>query len=239
MLTQAGEGVLEVALGVEAEVLRLDRRVLGQDARLSGPLKVTTLDILVMLWRESLAAFSHRYPAIALEVSADNQIRNLNRREADVALRATNSPPDHLVGRRVGRFDYAPFIARGLLETLPEGVGFEGMPWVVWGERMGARVTWAWMRAHVPDARIACRVDSSVVLIELARAGVGAVHLPVSVASWMGPELVQVGPINPDFSSDLWVLTHPDLRHTARVKAFTEHMSEAIRAWFAAQKRMA
>ena len=42
------------------------------------------------------------------------------------------------------------------------------------------------------------------------------------------PELTRVGPIQPELDVDLWILTHADLRHSARVRAFTELASAEL-----------
>ena len=41
-------------------------------------------------------------------------------------------------------------------------------------------------------------------------------------------ELVRVGETIPALATDLWLLTHPDLRKTARVRAFMDFVAEAM-----------
>lgn len=225
--TAAGEEVVRVALAVEEQVLSLDRNVLGQDERLTGTLRVTTVDILGVHHIEAFGSFCRRYPGIELELSADNAMRSLTRREADVALRFTNDPPPNLVGRRIQTLDYALYGARTLLNLHPEQTPIEDLPWMAWDERLGARVTEAWMRRNVPRARIACRVDSSTVMLAAINAGMGIGFLPVFSAE-DSPALQQLRPVEPGFAMDLWLLTHEDLRRTARVRAFMEHLAQAL-----------
>jgi DNA-binding transcriptional LysR family regulator len=42
------------------------------------------------------------------------------------------------------------------------------------------------------------------------------------------PALVRIRPVEPGFGMDVWLLTHPDLRQNARVRAFMDHMAEAL-----------
>ncbi|HMB10761.1 MAG TPA: LysR family transcriptional regulator, partial [Saliniramus sp.] len=58
-----------------------------------------------------------------------------------------------------------------------------------------------------------------------ARAGLGP--LPCFIAG-QNPDLVRLAPPREDFSAGLWVLTHPDLRHAARVRAFLDFVNTAI-----------
>ncbi len=100
--TAAGEDLLRTAERVEAEVEALERRLSGQDLRLTGSLRMTTPDdmaeILVM---PLLRDFRRSYPDITVELILDNRMLNLTRREADIALRPTLEPPETLSGRRV------------------------------------------------------------------------------------------------------------------------------------------
>jgi DNA-binding transcriptional LysR family regulator len=226
--TQAGEDVVEVARGVEEQILSLDRRVLGQDTRLCGSLRVTTVDFMAILQMAAFRSFTRRYPGIDLELSADNAPRSLTKREADVALRITNKPPEHLVGRKLLRVEFALYGARSLVEQMGAQAELAAYPWMAWDERQGARLTEQWMHKHVPDARVVCRVDSATVMISSVRDGMGLSFLACVVGD-EDPGLVRLRPPEPGFGMDLWLLTHADLRHTARVRAFMEHMDEALR----------
>ena len=63
--------------------------------------------------------------------------------------------------------------------------------------------------------------------MEAVEAGIGIGPLPCFIADGR-PELVRLSPPNPDFSVGLWLLTHPDLRHSARVRAFLDFMAGEI-----------
>src|SRR5690606_12524930 len=62
VLTAAGEEMRESALRVEAEIAALGRKVVGQDLRLSGTVRIATIDMLaVWLLPRHLAAFRAAY----------------------------------------------------------------------------------------------------------------------------------------------------------------------------------
>ena len=46
------------------------------------------------------------YPALTIELSTSNDFANLSRRDADIALRLTRTPPEHLVGRELAKISY-------------------------------------------------------------------------------------------------------------------------------------
>jgi len=225
--THEARELLSVVERMEEAVQSLDRALLGKDARLVGSVRVTTVDVMALEHMRDIREFNASFPDVTVELSVDNEPRSLARREADVAIRVSNSPPEYLVGRRVGVFRYAVFAHRDLYEQ--HGDDLAAYPWVCWDERVRALMTEEWMKEHVPGARRTLHVDSATVMNAAIRSGLGAAHLPLSFAA-PHPELVQIGDVIDSFSMDLWILTHPDLRDTARVRAFTDFMSERLRA---------
>jgi DNA-binding transcriptional LysR family regulator len=227
VLTPAGEEMRDGALRVENEIATLSRKVNGQDLRLSGTVRVTTIDMLA-LWilPRHLRAFRTDFPGIELEISVSNIALNLTKREADVALRVGNEPPENLVGRRVGRLKFAIYGSRDYRINRPEedlqshdwiGLDPEHAPLV----RRFAR--------FLPDVRPTYRANSVAVAIAAAKAGIGLATLPCGIAD-VDPDLVRVGPLPEDFTLDLWLLTHEDLRRTARIRAFLDFLAEALAA---------
>ena len=84
-------------------------------------------------------------------------------------------------------------------------------------------------REAVPAARLAGRFDTVLGLAQAVKAGIGVGHLPCFIGdSW--PGLVRLAPPQPEYASSLWLLTHPDLRHTPRVRALLDFLAEAIAA---------
>ena len=74
---------------------------------------------------------------------------------------------------------------------------------------------------NIGPRRQVCRVNSVLGMAEVAAAGVGAAILPCFVGD-RRPELVRVGDPQSELDVDLWILTHADLRHSARVRAFMD-----------------
>lgn len=74
---------------------------------ISGTVRLTCTDsVLQSLLLPALAQFMPGYPALTLELSTSNDFANLSRRDADIALRLTKAPPEHLVGRCLGTVSY-------------------------------------------------------------------------------------------------------------------------------------
>ena len=228
--TAAGEDLVAVAARMEAETLALEGRVQGRDARLAGALRVSVMELVFRGFREAFGSFAAAHPEVALTVTATDDEVSLTRREADVALRLNNTPPEHLVGRKVGSVQFDVYASRDLVAGIGADAPLGAYPWIAWDERLNARWLDAWLAQHAPGARICLRVDAGAAAMHgLIAAGVGVQFL----ARFEGdadPSLVCLGPGDPFARRDLWLLTAPELRHTPRVRAFMDHMAPRLRA---------
>ncbi|MEJ2467260.1 MAG: LysR family transcriptional regulator [Candidatus Thiodiazotropha sp.] len=101
-LTTAGEDLMQAVQRMECEVLSVDGVLSGSDLTLSGPLRVTAIDNMAStVLMPMFGGFSRKYPDITLHLMVSNSDLSLAQREADVAIRLSNTPPDTLIGKRV------------------------------------------------------------------------------------------------------------------------------------------
>jgi DNA-binding transcriptional LysR family regulator len=226
--TAAGEDVIEVAERMEGEMLSVEARVLGRDAELRGRLRVSTFDVLFYMFSQSFTSFSRRYPHVELSVATSPERVSLPRREADIAIRLSNGPPENLVGRKVGYMQFGVYAARTLVERLGEDTPLGSYPWLSWDA--GENLAWfeGWLAENAPGAEIVLRLgDRGLLMAHAVRSGIGAQILPCLLAD-ADPSLQRLTPLDDVFRLDLWLLTLPELRTNSRVRAFMEHMIEAL-----------
>src|SRR5690606_4090587 len=154
---------------LEEEIASLSRKVTGQYLRLSGTVRVTTLDMLAFgLLPRHLAKFRTVYPGIEVELIVGNATLNLNRREADIALRVGNAPPDTLVGRRVGRLVFAIYGSETYHSDKP-GIGLEEHDWIGFDTEHAALTRR--FGAFLPSAEPLFRTNSIAAAIAATKAG--------------------------------------------------------------------
>lgn len=228
--TAAGHDIAAVAAEVEAQVLALEARVLGRDAKLRGELRVATMDLLLRRYHGAFEGFLGRYPSVELTVVSNDRALSLTRREADVALRLTNAPPQHLVGRRIDRVAFAVFASAELAERCGPDAPYDAYPWLHWDKRLNMRWLDVWLAQNAPNATVALRLDASTLSLHEAIAASLGVHFLACDEGDADPRLRRLGPPDPAFSRDVWLLTLPELRSTLRVRAFMDHMAERIAA---------
>lgn len=222
--TPAGEAAIATASSMLESLVTLERQLAGEDLRPSGVVRITTTDTLVDFIAPGLAAFRAAHPEIALELVAANAFFTLTRRDADVAIRPSLTVPDHLVGRRLATIAMAPYAAPAYLADRGRTRSFDALDWLGLDESLAHLGASAWMRKHVPPERVIFRSSSLLALQAAARAGHGVAPLPCYMGD-ADPGLSRLGSVIVEMASALWLLTHPDLRRVARIRAFLDFMA--------------
>ena len=227
-LTPCGEEMVRLAEEMENDILSFERQVTGRDLRPSGELRVTTNDaLLVHMMSDMFAGFRRLYPEIMLDVLVSNSSLNLSKRDADVAIRATNRAPETLVGRRIATFGCAVYGRAADGRERIDLADAHRHNWVGLGENLAAIRLAKWLQDHVPNDRVVYRVNTVLGLAEAVQAGIGIGLLPCAIgASTSG--LAQLSEVIPHVGGELWLLTHPDLRQTARVRAFMDYAGSEL-----------
>jgi DNA-binding transcriptional LysR family regulator len=207
---------LDAAEELRDRLAEVERRVAAQDDRLVGPLNVTTADTLLDIACACLKAFGDAHPGIALSLEVNNSFADLGRREADIAIRPTLTPPETLVGRRVARFSYAVYAGN------PSSEG-----WIGFDATLSALPAAQWLKGNVTDDRIGLRVNSLGAAAAAAEAGWGKALLPDYLGA--ARRLSRLGETVGELASELWVLYHPDLKGNPRVRAFSDFAAKWLR----------
>jgi DNA-binding transcriptional LysR family regulator len=231
--TSAGERMAVAAERMEDEALALDRDIAGRDHRLSGRLRVTSSETLAYRKLTShLAAFRQTHPGIVVELVVDNRVLNLSRREADIALRPMRPKEGDLWGRKLADVAWAIYGAAAYLEerggaiSSPNDLGHHAL--IGWEETARGVMAADWLHRMVPGDAFVYRTNSLVNQFTAAKAGIGLALLPC----YLGDDdsaLARAlhGPV-PDLAGELWIVTHADLKRTARVRAFFDIVGEGL-----------
>jgi DNA-binding transcriptional LysR family regulator len=199
---------------VERAMQALGRVAMAADPQLRGPIRVTLPGALATdLLMPDFAEFQRNWPDIELQLLAGYSLADLDRREADVAIRAMapgKLPDGHLTGRKVG--------------TSNKAIYGRGDCWIGW---RGAREDAAWV-AETPFADLPIRgaLNDPALQRTACQAGMGLTMLPCFFAD---PLLERRTPPVP--ANDVWVLVHPDLRDNPRLRVFRDFITQAIRGY--------
>jgi DNA-binding transcriptional LysR family regulator len=228
--TTEGEAIRRHAEQAEAAVHALERTVAGADYRLSGRVRLTTpADLAIDFVAPLLPGFRAAHPGIEVEIAVSDSDFDLARREADLALRATARPPEFLVGRKVADLNWwfmaspAYLSGRGRPDG-PQGLSAHDLI----GASEGFRRVRAfdWLERTCGD-RIVARTDHLPSMAAMAGSGLGIALLPSDLHR---PDLERLFLADTGSPAQLWLLTHPDLRRVARIRAFSDFLFESLRA---------
>lgn len=195
---------------------------------ISGTVRLTCTDsVLHTLLLPALALFMPAYPALTLELSTSNDFANLKRRDADIALRLTDSPPEHLVGRCLGAVGYRVCASPAYLSAVAIE-DLQRLAWIAPDDFLPDHPSVSWRRQRYPGVMPSYRCNSMLSVAELARAGLGIAVLPdFMLGEQQG--LQPLAEVPPSYDTALWLLTRPDCRALRSVVALFDELARAIR----------
>ncbi len=199
-------------------------------SQVSGAVRISTTDVLLHgLIAPALATLRQTHPLLAFDLHTSNELVNLTRRDADVAVRATRRPPQHLVGRKLGTIEVAVYAAKRRGAAKWADVEAERTDWIgvddaMPGTSVGRVAAPALSQKVVPRFK----VGSILSVLEFTALGIGVGILPLFLGEGRR-DLVRLTDALTDAETDLWLLAHPESRHLRRVSVTYTHLSQAIR----------
>lgn len=233
--SRAGYAATETALALAEQAERVETALEAARSttqlkpdRLSGTVCITTTDtILHGLVAPALKTLQVQHPLLAYDIHTGNELANLTRRDADIAVRATKRPPPHLVGKQIGPIRVALFAARtGPIQSYAE-VEAGLAPWVAPDDALPEHPSVLWRKRHFPKQAPAYRVGSILTVMELVALGLGVGILPIFLAGDR-TDLRQLTEVIDECQTELWLLTHPEARHLRRIATVFGHLSRTL-----------
>jgi len=227
--TVSGKIICKAAEEMEDLLLGSHRRIEGADTELTGEVHIHIPDIFDDWVCKRIAPFLQQHPKLKIQLSSETAIANLAKREADIALRFTDSPPLDMIGQKVYRLPVAVYasndfdidVFKSLTDIdLPNGP-LSGYPWVRWVPDYSDSNVERWTSKVSGKASAVVRVTTYKTLTNLIRNGAGIGCL----SPWFAeddPNLKCITPLVEEAGLDVWVLTHPDLRGVKRIKALKD-----------------
>ena len=235
-IAPAGERLLQHAERMEKEATAIERKMAGLEEKLTGTVRVTTSDSFgERVVAPLLAAFHARYPDIAFDLDADNRVRSLTMREADLAVRVGSAGREAaVVTRKVSDMANALYASMAYLTARgrPRLDVYSGHDFIGYSDPTTQTAEGRWIEQHVANAsgaRIVCRSFATAAQLRLALEGVGLALLPCYIAD-REPDLVRLFPPAHFPSQPIYLAVHRDLRQAAHIRTCAEFLAEGIRA---------
>ena len=197
-------------------------------SQISGTVRITTTDtILHGLVAPALRSLQLLHPLLSYELHTGNELASLTRRDADIAVRATKRPPQHLVGKHIGPIRVALYAAKrgGVRKFVDVETGKSD--WIAPDDALPEHPSVVWRKRHFPKAAPRYRVSSILSVLELVALGLGVGIVPLFLADGRN-DVVRLTEALDECETDLWLLTHPESRHLRRVGAVYSHLAQTM-----------
>jgi DNA-binding transcriptional LysR family regulator len=210
---------------VAADLGGLELDFSGVEDEVAGSVRLTLPDVLAIILMPELAEFSARHPDLRLELIPNYRLLDLDRGEADMAIRVTDQPPDTLIGRQLGESRLGVY---GSLSYLAEHdpIGSpEACQWIESGlDSIRAPGFKSRYFAKVP---MGVRCNSLILQQAAAAAGMGITLLPCAVGD-ADQRLLRLGELEALEAQPIWLLFHPDLRGAPRIRSLSTFIQAAF-----------
>ncbi|MGB1905706.1 MAG: LysR family transcriptional regulator [Spongiibacter sp.] len=229
LVTPLGESILPNLEQMAEAAQAIERGVYADRQEFSGTLRITAVDVCIQrILLPGLKDFAEQYPNIDVELLASGESLDLSVHAADIAFRNTNNPPPDVVGTKFADLHYGVYARRDVWAAYQQGDDNVGAV----SSMLDGNARPGWLQQSYPSMPVRYRSNSLNVVYDLVQQGHGIAELPCSMGN-SHPELVAVPAKGVSEPTGFWLLSHIDLRTTARIRIFRDFMLEYIQPFVA------
>ncbi len=232
VLTQSGEDLLEHVRAMGEAASRISLAASGRSQAIEGRVSVTASDgMSAYFLPKVLKTLRASAPGITIDVISSNAIQDLQRREADIAIRHIRPDQPDLIARRVrdstGHLYAATAYldARGRPET-PDDLADHDFIGLQNPERFTAEINRRMGLAVTPE-QLRLTSDSGVAGWEMVKLGLGITVMMKDLAQ-ITPGIEMVLPDLPPVEVPVWLTVHRELRSSRRIRVVFDALAEAL-----------
>lgn len=232
-LTAAGLELVEHVRAMYSAATHISLTASGQSQTIKGHVKLTcTNNVATYHLPPILKRLRVKAPEIEIELVTSNDVRDLKKREADIAIRHGRPDQPDLIAKLVGETNGIFYASTEYLEeagrptsleelSAHDFIGFETATQLIpYFKEMGL---------HVTRDNFKIYSESGTAIIGLARQGLGIAIFSENDVCDM-PDLEQILPEQASFPIPFWLVTHRELHTSRRIRLVYDHLSEELRA---------
>jgi DNA-binding transcriptional LysR family regulator len=212
---------------------RLALAAAGKATEIAGTVRITASQIIAAyLLPPIIGRLISANPGLEVELVSTNEVENLLRRDADIALRMVEPTQLDLVSRRIADMPLGIFARSDYLDRYgrPQAPADLWKHVVIGYDRSDQAIRgFAAIGHHVDPHFFRFRTDDQVAAWEAVRAGLGIGFGPL----WLGARdraLERLAPEIPLPVLRMWLVTHREIRTSARIRAVWDHLASEIGA---------
>jgi len=230
-LTDAGKELLGEVRGMADAATQISRLAAGQSQSAAGTVRITCSDALATYELPSIVvSFQKKHPGIQIELFPTNEMSDLTRRDADIAIRHVRPQQPDLIAKRLDDLDIGFFASRDYLSSLgpmeaPED--FSVAQFIGYGSAERLVPQLKAMGIPATKNNFVAVSDNGPVMFELIRQGGGIGPLSVKLAKRY-PELVRILPDVAIAKLETWLVTHRELHTSRRIRYTFDHLAAEL-----------
>jgi len=225
--TDSAERIVEQAEKMEQSAFEITRLMDDQEAVYEGVVRVAAADgASAHFIAPSLPRFFSLYPNIRLELVPGNEVVDLSRREADLALRFVRPTQGELVAKRIMHSTYGVYASESYLKRFDGVPTLEELDWITWDHHLSHLTESRWYIANIHQEPI-LRSSHMGTILNAALAGVGAILSARTFARWI--PLLQEIPTERQMPPDvnMWLVCHQSIRYLPKIQAVWDFLESA------------
>lgn len=221
----------ESARAMETSALQLSRLASGEQSKIAGAVRISASQpVACVLLPPLLAQMRLALPEITVELVVSNEVSNLLKREADIALRMVQPDQGSVIARRVGQvtisaYAHRDYLRRRGIPKLPADLLAHD---VISGDKDDALERGAAaMGLPLHKERIVLRTDDLIAYTAAVRAGLGVGF----ISDYMGRADNTLVPLLPMLQIPplpLWLVVHREIRSNQRIKAVYDFLGSHL-----------
>ncbi|WP_417449706.1 LysR family transcriptional regulator [Kordiimonas sp.] len=230
-MTLLGEQMRHHARHMQDDVHAMERLVTGHDSSLSGSVMISCIEAVGAVWLvQQLGKFIDQYPGITVDIKVDNAVSDLLRREADIALRMFRPVQNDLVAKRTVTMNYGYYASKSYLESHGHPQSLKDLGdhnFILPHDEILTHTKTDPRRVYSLSRSATFRSNSMMALSTAVESGYGIGAYSCMMALHR-PDLVRLFDDLVVFSTDIWLVSHAELRRSARIRAMYDYLGDML-----------
>jgi len=229
--TEAAYHLAESARIMQSGADQLARNVMGADLGASGTVRITASQpVSCYVLPPLLAQMRLSLPDVQVELVASNEVSNLLRREADIAVRMVQPEQASIIARRVGKVTlracaHQDYLRRRGVPRQPSDLLAHDL---IGGDRNDDTLKgFAAQGLVVGREQFAFRADDLIVVWQAVRAGLGVGFVSEHLIR-SDPAVIPVLPKLKIEPLPVWLAVHKEIRTSKRIRAVYDFLADAL-----------
>ena len=230
-LTGLGEQLIDHIRHMSDDVHAIERLVTGRDEALKGSVVISAIEIIGAEWLvKYIRPFRDQYPGITIEVKVENNAADLLRREADIAMRMFRPEQNDLIAKKTVTMNYGFYASKDYIERMGKPEDFTKLKNhnIILPRDEILAYTNTYARKNMLNNNVsAFRSNNMLALSAAVREGYGIGAYSCFLAS-QDDNLVRLFDDHVVLSADIWLVSHADLKRSARIRAMYDYLGDML-----------